>query len=468
MQSSNLQTVSVGMAIKALIAKALNLYSVTSSVSWPWVVRESYTGAWQRNREVELDSRDNLLRNSAVYACVTGIASDVAKMQIKLSRNEKGIWEEIAGDSPFWPVLRRPNHYQNRIQFVESWILSKLLNGNAYILLERDGRGIVNAMYPLDPLRVTPLVTSDGSVYYRLQVDHLSRVEEADVVPASEVIHDRMCCLWHPLVGVPPLYACAISATLGNRIYNDSTTFFQNRSMPGGMLLAPGQISKETAEELKQHFEERYSGQNAGRLLVLGDNMKFEALKLTAENAQLVEQFKMSVEDVARAFHYPLFKLGGPLPAYAGNTEALIITYYTDCLQTLIEKLELCLDEGLALPAGMGTELDLDGLMRMDTKSLYESNNSAVGGGWMAPDEARFKANFRSVTGGASPMMQQQNYSLAALAKRDARDDPWETGKQQPALPPEPKIVEVPVVKELSPEEDRARWDHHFAKDEAA
>jgi phage portal protein BeeE len=53
-----------------------------------------------------------------------------------LSRS-KGIWTET--DSPaFSPVLRKPNRYQNRIQFWESWILSKLTRGNAYVLKERD------------------------------------------------------------------------------------------------------------------------------------------------------------------------------------------------------------------------------------------------------------------------------------------------------------------------------------------
>ena len=92
--------------------------------------------------------------------------------------------------------------------------------------------------------------------------------------------------------------------------------------------------------------------------------------------------------------------MGAALPPYAGNVEALITDYYTACLQILIESLELSLDEGLELPRDMGTELDLDGLMRMDTLGLYEANLKAVGGGWMAPDEARFKANYKPVPGG--------------------------------------------------------------------
>jgi HK97 family phage portal protein len=414
------------------IAKALSFVRVGSSLGWNWV-SEAHTGDWQRN--ITPDSTDSLVKTSPVYACVTGIASDVSKLRIKLSQNNKGIWEEITENQPWLPVLRKPNHYQNRIKFIEQWILSKLLAGNAYVLKQRDGRGIVNAMYVLDPSRVVPLVATDGGVYYQVNQDQLSQVPEQITVPASEVIHDRMACLFHPLVGVPPLYACAMSGTLGRQIQSDSATFFKNRSLPGGMLTAPGSITEPVAERLKKLFESNYSGENLGRLFVAGDGLKFEAMRMTAENAQVAEMLQMSIDDVARAFHYPVHKLNGQVPS-AVSAEVLTMAYYTDCLQTLIESLELCLDEGLDLPAGKGTECDLDNLMRMDTSARNKAITDGVGGGWMAPDEGRFIANLKPVPGGSMPYLQQQNYSLEALAKRDAQENPF--GAKAPDKPAEP------------------------------
>jgi HK97 family phage portal protein len=417
------------------VAKALTFMRVGSSLGWNWVT-EAHTGDWQRN--ITPDSNDSLVKTSPVYACVTGIAADVSKLRIKLCQNNNGIWEEITENQPWLPVLRKPNHFQNRIKFIEQWILSKLLAGNAYILKERDGRGIVNRMYVLDPSRVVPLVADDGGVYYQINQDHLSGVPEQITVPASWIIHDRMACLFHPLLGVPPIYACALSGTLGRQIQNDAATFFKNRSLPGGMLTAPGSITEPVATRLKKHFEENYGGENMGRLFVAGDNLKFEPMRMTAENSQVAEQLQMSIDDVARAFHYPVHKLNGQVPS-AVSAEVLTLAYYSDCLQALIEPLELCLDEGLELPAGKGTECDLENLMRMDTAALYQSNTEAVAGGWMAPDEARFRANYKPVEGGSSPMIQQQNYSLAALAKRDSQADPFsKTVSPNPKPDPEP------------------------------
>jgi phage portal protein BeeE len=174
-------------------------------------------------------------------------------------------------------------------------------------------------------------------------------------------------------------------------------------------------------------------------MMVLTGGMEFKEIQAAPKDTQLADILKLTVEEISRAFHYPIFKLGGAVPALAGNIESLITTYYTDCLQHLIESLELCLDEGLALPNGMGTEMDLDNLFRMDISALFDSNSKAVDGGWMKPDEARFRANLSAVPGGNTPYMQQQNFSLAALSKRDAKEDPFASNKPVKTPAPAPQ-----------------------------
>ncbi|MBI4291314.1 MAG: phage portal protein [Betaproteobacteria bacterium] len=414
--------------------KAQTLSAVISRGGWFGILRESFSGAWQSN--VAVDAPREILAFSGVFACCTAIAGDIGKLRPKLvEEDEQGICNEIKKGSPFLPVLRKPNKFQTRIKFFEQWIVSKLLYGNTYVLKRRDGRGLVNGLYILDAQRVTPLVAENGDVYYQLAVDHLSGLTGPLTVPASEIIHDTMVCLWHPLVGVSAIYACALSATMGNRIQANSTKFFDNMSRPSGMLSAPGEIHDDVAARLKAHWEENFSGKNIGRVAVLGDGLKYEAMTIPAQEAQLIEQLRWTVEDVARCFHMPLFKIGGPMPAGVTGTAAVQQMYYTDCLQSLIESLELSLDEGLSLPANYYTELDLDGLLRMDTMARLDTLGKAVGAGIMAPDEARAKENLPAVPGGKYPYLQQQNFSLEALAKRDALADPFAAAKPPAPVP---------------------------------
>jgi HK97 family phage portal protein len=384
---------------------------------FPWI-REPYAGAWQNNDSWTIDS---VLAYHAVYACISLISSDIGKLPVGISRiDSNGIWSPSRGLAKAM-VLKKPNRFQNHIQFKEWWMISKLVRGNTYVLKERDPMGIVVRLYVLDPCRVQVLVATDGSVYYQLAQDALSGQEETSVtVPASEIIHDRMNCLFHPLVGVSPLYASGLAASQGLKIQNDSNKFFENGASPGGVLTAPGAIGDDTAARLKAHWDANYSGTNAGKVAVLGDGLKFEPMRMTAVDSQLIEQLKWTAQVVCSTFHVPAWKVGvGDRPANT-NIEAQTKDYYSQCLQTHIESMELCLDEGLELDDGFGTELDLDVLFRMDSQTLMNTLKEGVGAGIMAPDEARKRLNLSSVDGGKTPYLQQQNYSLSALAARDA------------------------------------------------
>lgn len=398
---------------------------------WP-VVREPFTGAWQRNRE---QTRETILTFHAVYSVVTLIASDIAKCRVRLVEEDaNSIWNPINAAS-FSPVLRKPNRYQNRIKFYEHWVVSKLLHGNTYVLKQRDSRNVVIAMYILDPTRTRPLVAPDGSVFYEISRDNLAGVEDDKiVVPASEIIHDVMVPLYHPLCGVSPLTACGLAAVQGLNIQDHASSFFANGARPSGILTAPGQIGDTTAKELKEYWDTNFTGDNRGKVAVLGDGLKYEQMTVNAVDAQLIEQLKWSAEVVCSAFHVPAYKVGvGAAPSY-NNIEALDQQYYSQCLQSLFECIELCLDEGLGLTEvkgkTYGTEFDLDDLLRMDSKTMAETEDKLKN--IKAPNESRKRLNLPPVPGGNSVYRQQQDFSLEALAKRDAQADPFASSAPSP------------------------------------
>lgn len=401
-------------------------------------VSESFTGAWQRN--IAIDSTENVLKFSAVYACVDLIASDISKLRIKLVEVDgDGIWNETTSGA-FSPVLRKPNRYQTRIQFMSQWITSKLLHGNTYVLKQRDARNVVTAMYVLDPMRVTPMVTPEGAVWYRLRNDWLAQVpDETEIMaPSSEIIHDRMLTLFHPLVGVSPIYACGASATQGARIQANSSVFFSRNSVPSGVLSYTGELTDEQVENYRQQWQNKFAPGGVGGVAVLGGAFSYSAMTIPAQDAQLIEQLKWTIEDVARCFHVPLHKLGASNPTF-NNVSALNQDYYTQCLQSLVEAIEILLEEGLALPAEMGAELDLENLLRMDPLTLADVNEKSIRAGYLAPNEARLRSNLGPVKGGDTPYMQQQNWSLAALDERPAPSAPAPAVKPADAMPPAPQ-----------------------------
>jgi HK97 family phage portal protein len=427
------------------LSKEKDLSPVTSRGGWFPLIRESFTGAWQRNITI---SADTVLTHHAVFACQTLIASDISKLRVKLvAQDGDGIWSEVRNPA-YSPVLRKPNHFQTRIQFFENWVLSKLQKGNAYILKQRDGRGVVTKLYVLDPSRVTPLVADDGSIFYELMTDHLSEIpQERVVVPAREIIHDRFNCFFHPLVGLSPIFANGLAATQGIAIQNNSTLLFQNGARPSGILTAPEDIKPETAAELKAYWESNFSGSNAAKIAVLGDGLKYQSMTMNSVEAQVIDQLKWTAEVICSTYHVPPYKIGiGQQPTY-NNVQALNVEYYSQCLQVLIESIEVCLDEGLGTGEQLGTEFDTKNLLRMDAISQMDVLEKSKGK--LTVNEQRAELDRKPVEGGDTVYLQEQDHSLEWLSKRDAMPIEAATPPAPPANDDEEERREAAFIGEF-------------------
>lgn len=411
------------MGIVSRFFRKKGLQSVNSgSGGWhSMMIGEPFAGAWQENKELR---REDLLSFHAVFTCVSLISGDVGKLPFNLTKLNEGI-EETTQDKRF-AFLKKPNQFQTWQQFIESWIISKLTRGNTYVFKFRDLFGEIIALHILNPDFVKPLVDDYGNVFYQISADRLAQIDINNTVPASEIIHDRFNCFYHPLVGLSPLIACGLAAGKGLAIEKNSSSFFGNMSRPSGILVAPGPIDSIKAGEIRTSWNTNYSAGNYGKTAILGDGLTYQALSVTAADAQVIEQLKMSVLTVCGVFHVPPFKGGfGDLPS-GGKVSDLNEIYYSDCLQIHIEAIENLLIEDLDLESfGYSVSFDLSGLIRMDSGSQMTYLKDGVGAGLIAPNEGRRKINLPPVVGGESPMVQQQNYSLAALAKRDAKDDPF-------------------------------------------
>lgn len=393
--------------------------NATPAPAWQTLIHEPYTGAWQKNDELK---RTDLTHFHAVFACISLIAADIGKLRIQTKSSQNGVL--LPTKSRTHAILKKPNRHQSWQQFIESWVSSKLLRGNAYVLKQRDIFGDVWQMYVLNPDRVKVLVSGDGEVFYQISTDKLYGLSDT-VVPASEVIHDRMNCFYHPLVGLSPLTACGISVGLGLSIQHTSATLFGNNSRPSGILSVPSDISKETAQKVKSDWQANYSGIKRGGIAVLGSGAKYEPIAMSASDSQAIEQLKMSGETVCSVFHVPAFKVGmGEIKA-GQKVSDLNEIYYSDCLQHYIEAIENLLDEHLDLEKGVECEADLSPLIRMDSTSQMAYLKEGTHSGILSPNEARATLGLPPVVGGESPLMQQQNYSLEALAKRDNSADPF-------------------------------------------
>ncbi|EES2227137.1 TPA: phage portal protein, partial [Escherichia coli] len=183
--------------------------------------------------------------------------------------------------------------------------------------------------------------------------------------------------------------------------------------------------TEENAKKLKSNWDSGYTGENAGKTAILSNGAKYNPTTFSPVDAQTVEQLKMTAEIVCSVFRVPAYKIGVGQPPSSDNVEALEQQYYSQCLQTLIESIELLLDEALETGENESTEFDVTTLLRMDSERRMKTLGDAVKNTLLTPNEARKRENLPPLAGGDALYLQQQNYSLEALSRRDAREDPF-------------------------------------------
>jgi hypothetical protein len=92
-------------------------------------------------------------------------------------------------------------------------------------------------------------------VFYQFNTDRLTQTESV-IVPASEIIHDRINAFYHPLVGLSPIMACGIAAGMGIKILTMQQISFQ-MEVDQENPCCTGSITKEKAEEIQTALESK-------------------------------------------------------------------------------------------------------------------------------------------------------------------------------------------------------------------
>jgi HK97 family phage portal protein len=406
---------------------------------WGRIIQEPFPGAWQQNAE---EKQCDILCYPTLYACLSRISRDIGTLPFLLQQEDSsGIWNNV--DNPAYsPVLRKPNHYQTAQQFREAWALSLLIHGNTYVLKQRDERNVVVKLYVLDPCRVMPMVAETGDVFYQLNyptADNLlpnTYPGEQIIVPAREIIHDRLNTFHHQLIGVPPLCAAYWPVVKNLKILKNAAAYFTNGANPGGILTAPAGMSKEDADDVKAYWNTNFTGTNSGKVAVIGADMKFTSFAFNSADSQLVEQLRYSDEQICQPFGVPPFIVGiGSIPA-GMKVDDMMGMYERLALGPIIDGMETQLEEGLAISWPLGIEMDTDPLLRMDPQKRAEVWGKMGSDGLATPNEGRRRFNLRPLEGGDTVYKQMQDLPLAEAAKNTVQ--PKEAPAPEPDPDPEP------------------------------
>lgn len=246
------------------------------------------------------------MRVAAAWRCVNIISGTVGTLPLDLIRRVSEKERQPAKGHPLRRVLTvKPNQWQTPSEFRRLMQAHLLLRGNAYALKVKVGRDVV-ALVPIHPDKVLAEQLDDMTMEYRVTLKGGRQM----VYTGKEIFHLRGMSL-DGAKGMSVLSHMRESLGLALTAETAGAKLMKNGQFVGGTLSHPNLLSPDAHGRLKESVADRHGGSdNAGKLLILEEGMKFESMSMSATDMQFLEQRDFQRYDIAMFFGVPPHMLG--------------------------------------------------------------------------------------------------------------------------------------------------------------
>jgi len=418
--------------------KGKSRQAVEKVVGWnsdDWVL----TGGGSPGAGGKLVTPTTSLSEPTIYACISYLADDLAKVPINMYRVTKTKRTLASNLALFKTLNYSPNLFQSAYEWKQYTQTALLTYGNAYNLIVRNARNEINELLPIHPNRIEIFEATDGSLWYMISCNStfengqinraLPTYKNKVAIPAREMWHQKWAAKGSGVYGSSPIehQRDAISTALAQQEF--SGKMMANDARPSMLLKHPGKIKPDAAKRLKKAWDNAYRGSaNAARTAVLEEGMEVQTLSMNAVDAQFVEQRKFSVIEIARIFRVPPTKLMVMDRATYSNVEQENLSYITDSLMPIFERWESSMSRWLLNERDQGKivfEFEVERLMRGDSKARFDSYAAARQWGIYTSNEARKKEGLNPVSGG-DMLLQPLNMTAAGNDPLDIQREKME------------------------------------------
>lgn len=366
------------------------------------------------------------MQTTAVYACVRILAEAIASLPLHVYEYQDDGGKKLVHNHPLYYLLHdEPNPEMTSFVFRETLMSHLLIWGNAYAQIIRDGAGRVLGLYPLLPDKMEVQRDDRGNIYYvysRNSDENPMFKEYGNIkLKAEDVLHIPGLG-FDGLIGYSPIAMAknAVGMTLACEEYGAS--FFANGANPGGVLEHPGVLKDPS--KVRESWNSVYRGvNNAHKIAVLEEGMKYQQIGIPPEEAQFLETRKFQINEIARLYRIPPHMVGDLDKSSFSNIEQQSLEFVKYTLDPWVIRWEQSLQRSLLLPGEKGKyfiKLNVDGLLRGDYQSRM--NGYAVGrqNGWFSANDIREMENMNPIPDEEGGNLYLVNGAMTKLADAGA------------------------------------------------
>ena len=334
------------------------------------------------------------LRVTAVYRAIALISEAVAMLPIDVLQRV-GDRREDRGDHPIAQLLRNPNELMTAADLQGTTQMHALQYGNGYQDIQRNGRGEPVALWPLLPDRTRPIgqkgMTDERVIVYETTVaGRWHRIIPADIIHIHGLAFDG-------LRGYSPLFLARQAVGLALGLEEFGAKFFGHDAKSGGHIEHPGKLGPEAQKNLQDSMAAQGGLQNAHRVKILEEGMKFVPTTISPEDSQFLATRGFQVEEIARLYGVPLHMIQSQAKttSWGSGVAQMSLGFLIYTLSPWLVRSEQELGRKLLteeeITAGFFLKYNVNALLRADAKTRAEFYTKALSKatGWMGRTEVR-------------------------------------------------------------------------------
>jgi HK97 family phage portal protein len=313
-----------------------------------------------------------------VYACLNRIGNPIANFPLEIKQRDGLGGSTSVTQHPMSQRLGlRPNDYMSSRSLRKTTQGHALLWGNGYQEIERNQRGEAVGLWPLLPDRTRPHRV-EGVLEYRTNIDGRTfRIDHGDVAHVMDLSHDGY-------IGYSQVAIAREAMGMAKALEEFGGKFFANDMKSGGFLMHPGRLSGNARSNIKgpdnranperpeAALEKQGGLDNAHRVKVLEEGMKFIQTTIPPEDAQFLGTREFQIAEIARLYDVPLVMLQSheKSTSWGSGIEQLMLGFIRQTVLPWVEATEQEYNWKLFTEdqrdAGMFVKFNMNALLRGD------------------------------------------------------------------------------------------------------
>lgn len=344
---------------------------------------------------------DAAMKYTAVFACIRVLSETLAAMPVMVYKKDKNSDRKAVNDIGIYDILHdKPNDEMSPFNFKESCMIALNLGGNSVCEKLINSKGEVIGLYPYRWQQVQ--IERDKETKKLIYI--ISNGSEKKVLNRDQVFHVPGLS-YDGVIGLSPIEYVNSAVQLGLSYEKFGVNFYKNGANAGGILSFPNQLGDIAYERLKKDFAKNYQGlANTGKPIILEEGGDFKQLTIKPADAQLIENKKFQLEDIARIYRVPLHLIQNLDRATNNNIEhqSLEFVMYTmlPWFNRWEENINMQLLSSQERKAGYYVEFKIDSLLRGDAQSRAQAYATGRQWGWLSVNDIRKLENMNPIPNG--------------------------------------------------------------------